>query len=285
MGRSTPTISAPEHRVGVSPTRQGLTRQRLTLEAAAPGVEHGEPPYQAPPKARAVLRRPIFPTSRGASGRLTPTAPLPSGIYLPPPGQATQGALAFSCVRRGKGKGSTDFPGLARKHRRDRWLVGAMVSVCVLVAGYVFVEAQQTSIQPTRKPVTPSRPPVLYAAAPTGSAGRPDAENANGEAQTASLPAHEKSCEDLKVLVDRSHSLPPDYVPEDLAPLWAYEIPTLGGGEMLLRREAAEHLRLLVEDAWADGEELVVASAHRSYAQQRISRARLASIYGSGRAR
>jgi D-alanyl-D-alanine carboxypeptidase len=166
-----------------------------------------------------------------------------------------------------------------------------MVLAWVLVAGYVFVEAQQTRIQPARKLVTPSRPPVLYAAAGTGSAGRPDAESANaessnaessnGEAQAASLPTPEESCDDLKVLVDRSHPLPRDYVPEDLAPLWAYEIPTLGGGEMLLRREAAEHLRLLVEDAWADGEELVVASAYRSYAHQRISHARLASIYGS----
>ena len=97
-----------------------------------------------------------------------------------------------------------------------------------------------------------------------------------------SQTAPQETCADLRVLVDRSHSLPADYVPEDLAPLWAYGIPTLGDGEMFLRREAAGHLSLLVEDAQADGQELVVASAYRSYADQQVSHARLASIYGAG---
>ena len=85
----------------------------------------------------------------------------------------------------------------------------------------------------------------------------------------------------MRVLVDRSHRLPRDYAPEDLVTLSEYKVPTLGSAEMLLRREAAEHLRSLVADAAADGEELVVASAYRSYADQRISYRRLRSIYGS----
>jgi zinc D-Ala-D-Ala carboxypeptidase len=93
-------------------------------------------------------------------------------------------------------------------------------------------------------------------------------------------PAAEESCDDMRVLVDRSHRLPRDYAPEDLVSLLNYEVPTLGGGEMLLRRETAEHLRSLVADAAADGEELVVASAYRSYADQRVSYRRLRSIYG-----
>jgi zinc D-Ala-D-Ala carboxypeptidase len=156
-----------------------------------------------------------------------------------------------------------------------------MALACTLVVGYVFVEVQQAKTRSVRELAPPSRPPVIDAIG-AGSVGRSDAEAASGTAQTAYLPAPEESCGDLRVLVDQSHSLPPDYVPEDLAPLWAYGVPTLGGGEMFLRREAAGHLRLLVEDAWADGEELVVASAYRSYAHQQVSHARLASIYGTG---
>jgi D-alanyl-D-alanine carboxypeptidase len=109
-------------------------------------------------------------------------------------------------------------------------------------------------------------------------------QSSQEENQTASSrhPAAEESCDDMRVLVDRSHRLPRDYAPEDLVPLLNYRVPTLGGGEMLLRREAAEHLRSLIADAAADGEELVVASAYRSYADQRISYRRLRSIYGRG---
>ena len=77
-----------------------------------------------------------------------------------------------------------------------------------------------------------------------------------------SVPA--ETCDDLRVLIDRSHSLPPDYVPEDLVPLRDYGVPTLGSGVLRLRRDAAEHLERLVEAAAMGGEELVVASAYRS---------------------
>jgi D-alanyl-D-alanine carboxypeptidase len=90
----------------------------------------------------------------------------------------------------------------------------------------------------------------------------------------------ERSCDELRVLVDRSHALPPGYVPEDLVPLRDRGVPTLGGRHLLLREEAAEQLGRLVGGAAADGEELVVASAYRSYADQEDSHARLASIYG-----
>jgi D-alanyl-D-alanine carboxypeptidase len=94
-------------------------------------------------------------------------------------------------------------------------------------------------------------------------------------------PPEASSCDDLGVLVDRSHPLPPDYAPQDLVPLRAYGVPTLGSGEgMELRREAAERLRDLVSAAAADGEELVVASAYRSYAEQEASHARLEGVYG-----
>ena len=162
-----------------------------------------------------------------------------------------------------------------------------MILACAFGAGYAFVEARQASTQPVTtqsatKPLTLSLPPVLDAATGAGGAGRPDTVSVIREAQTTSLPAPGDSCDDLKVLVDRSHTLPPDYAPDDLVTLSEYNVPTLGSAEMLLRREAAEHLRSLVADAAADGEELVVASAYRSYADQRISYRRLRSIYGRG---
>ena len=87
------------------------------------------------------------------------------------------------------------------------------------------------------------------------------------------------ACDDVSVLVDRSHSLSPDYVPKDLVPLQDYDVPTLGSE--MLRREAAEHLGRLIERATADGEELVVASAYRSYEEQQHSHERLMSVFGA----
>jgi len=91
------------------------------------------------------------------------------------------------------------------------------------------------------------------------------------------------TCDDVSVLVDRSHSLPSDYVPKDLVPLQGYGVPTLGS--MVLRREAAEHLGRLVEDAAVDGEELVVASGYRSHEEQKLSHLRLMSVFGEGAGR
>ena len=48
-------------------------------------------------------------------------------------------------------------------------------------------------------------------------------------------------------------------------------MPTVGGRNLVLRREAAEHLKDLTAAATADGEELVVASAFRSYLHQRYT--------------
>jgi zinc D-Ala-D-Ala carboxypeptidase len=87
------------------------------------------------------------------------------------------------------------------------------------------------------------------------------------------------TCDDLGVLVDRSHTLPSDYAPKDLVPLRDYGISTLGSG--MLRREAAEHLRRLVEGAAADEEKLVVASAYRSYEEQRRSYRNLVGVLGA----
>ena len=104
----------------------------------------------------------------------------------------------------------------------------------------------------------------------------PAAGSSNDNTRKVDSPA--ATCDDLGVLVDRSHSLSPNYVPKDLVPLRKYGISTLGSE--LLRREAAEHLRRLVQDAAADGEKLAVASAYRSYEEQKRSYQSLTGVLG-----
>jgi zinc D-Ala-D-Ala carboxypeptidase len=101
--------------------------------------------------------------------------------------------------------------------------------------------------------------------------------------KTRKVASSATTCDDLGVLVDRSHSLPPDYVPIGLVPLRDYGVPTLGSE--VLRREAAEHLGRLVEGAAADGEKLVVASAYRSYEDQQRSHESLRSVLGTSAGR
>jgi zinc D-Ala-D-Ala carboxypeptidase len=109
----------------------------------------------------------------------------------------------------------------------------------------------------------------------------PAADSSNDT--TRKLASQAATCGDLGVLVDRSHSLPPDYVPKDLVPLREYGIPTLGSE--VLRREAAEHLGRLAQDAAEDGEKVVVASAYRSYEQQQRSYRSLKGVLGAGAGR
>jgi D-alanyl-D-alanine carboxypeptidase len=104
------------------------------------------------------------------------------------------------------------------------------------------------------------------------------AENLSKD-KTRNTPTSSATCDDLGVLVDRSHSLPPDYVPNDLVPLREYGVSTLGSE--LLRREAAESLGRLEKGAAADGEKLAVASAYRSYEEQRRSYRSLVGVLGA----
>src|SRR3712207_2570933 len=135
-------------------------------------------------------------------------------------------------------------------------MVVALILVSVLVLGYSFTEVKQARVQPVvQLPFHPEAQEVGEIGIGTH---LNNIERAKA-VRAASLPPPEESCDDLRVLVDRSHPLPPDYVPDDLVALWAYEIPTLGGGEMLLRREAAEHLSRLVADAAAEDRQSVVA--------------------------
>ena len=99
----------------------------------------------------------------------------------------------------------------------------------------------------------------------------------------SSSPAR-NPCDDLRVLVDQKHHLPPDYVPPHLVSVRAYGVPTYGD-EMLLRREAAQQLGLMVQAANSAGEQILVSSAYRSYDKQTTTFERLVSIYGTERAK
>ena len=157
-----------------------------------------------------------------------------------------------------------------------------MTLVSVLVLGFSFTGA--TTQVRVRSAIHPAAHPGPQAA-DTEQSGEDEPLNILRAESARVQAAPGETCDDLRVLVDRSHPLPPDYAPRDLVSLLDYRIPTLGGDKMLLRREAAGHLRRLVKDAEAEGEELVVASAYRSYADQEVPHARLIKRSGgtSGR--
>jgi zinc D-Ala-D-Ala carboxypeptidase len=158
-----------------------------------------------------------------------------------------------------------------------------------LVLGLSLLGLQYESIGSTLQPlVLPGAPSqdgaVEVGKVPADSAVASDGSEATQEERemTLSLQASAESCDDMRVLVDRSHLLPPAYAPKDLVSLQSYGVPALGSSEMKLRREAAEHLKNLVSAAAVDGEELVVASAYRSYEDQQTSHDKLSSVYGPG---
>jgi D-alanyl-D-alanine carboxypeptidase len=196
----------------------------------------------------------------------------------------------------GKHAAKVAFADFLRRHR-FRFVAGALILIVLVglglssagigehsLASYVRLSAEQAS-----HPSHPSHP-----SEPDGG-DVPDWTRENeiqwhlmlrsreqDEAPRDEAPREEATCGHRLVLVDRSHALPQDYAPDDLVSLPAAGVPTVGGRELMLRREAAEHLEDLVAAAAADGEELVLASAFRSYLDQTYTHERLKSIYGSG---
>jgi zinc D-Ala-D-Ala carboxypeptidase len=170
-------------------------------------------------------------------------------------------------------------------------VVVILTLVSLLGVGYSFPPEQETFRSAIQPLITHSETPSgLPAADPGASTVRSKEESLGNEAKEGKRPAPRppsapaETCGELRVLIDQRHTLPADYAPADLVSLQEHRVPTLGSGVLQLRREAAEALRRLVEAATADGEELVVASAYRSYDDQQISHARLTSIYGEGAA-
>jgi D-alanyl-D-alanine carboxypeptidase len=189
----------------------------------------------------------------------------------------------FAAVPRRKSRSATILRH-ARKHRRHRARLVIFALVFIFGVGWSLLGLGEKGIA---APIEPS----TFAAEwswPSNSAAKvsPTREDEVSKVQETKEPARKPPgstmiCDDVRVLVDRKHSLSPDYVPGDLVPLQDYRVPTLGSDVLRLRREAAENLGHLVEGAAADGEELVVASAYRSYEEQRLSHERLMSVYGA----
>ena len=163
-----------------------------------------------------------------------------------------------------------------------------LVAIFLLVLGLSSLGLRYEGIGATIQPLVRMGTPSQYGAAEVEQVPADGDEASDGgeatqeerETTPSVVQAPGESCDDTRVLVDRSHLLPAGYAPEDLVSLQSYGVPALGSGEMKLRREAAEHLKDLVSAAAADGEELVVASAYRSYADQEASHARLKGVYG-----
>jgi zinc D-Ala-D-Ala carboxypeptidase len=172
----------------------------------------------------------------------------------------------------------------ARKHRRHRTRLGIFALVFIFGMGWSLLGSGEKGIA---APIEPSTFEVEWSwlsdTATKVSSTREDGASKGRETkeQARMPPGSATTCDDVRVLVDRTHSLSPDYVPKDLVPLQDYGVPTLGSDVLRLRRAAAENLGHLVESAAADGEELVVASAYRSYEEQQLSHERLMSIFGA----
>jgi len=159
-----------------------------------------------------------------------------------------------------------------------RWALRPVAATLTLSAFFVLTAQQEAALAPPHPPGEPAAvvAPAASEKARAGGGGGHAKEDPQPTAGVRVKP----TCNDPLVLVDRSHPLPDGYVPDDLVPLASYGVPILGGRQMQLRRESAEALRGMVDAAAADGEELVVASAYRSYAEQQDSHTRLMGIYG-----
>ena len=86
-------------------------------------------------------------------------------------------------------------------------MVGAVILASLLIPGYSYAEAQQMKVETVIQPTILPSPRLVESEEPSD-AGR--------TAPQARMPAPGESCDDPRVLVDRSHALPPYYVPEDL---------------------------------------------------------------------
>jgi zinc D-Ala-D-Ala carboxypeptidase len=169
----------------------------------------------------------------------------------------------------------------ARKARRHGVWLGTFALVFMFGVGWSLLGLGEKG---KAAPIGPSTSVAEWSWPSNGAANvsptrEVEASNGQETKEQARKPSGLATCDDVSVLVDRSHALSPDYVPKDLVPLQDYGVPTLGSD--VLRRGAAESLGYLVEGAAADGEELVVASAYRSYEEQQLSHERLMSIFGA----
>jgi zinc D-Ala-D-Ala carboxypeptidase len=173
----------------------------------------------------------------------------------------------------------------ARNHCRHRARLGIFALVFIFGVGWSLLGLVEKGIAaPIASSTFAAEWSWPFDSATKVSPSREDEASKDQETkeQARKPPGLTMACDGLDVLVDRKHSLSPDYVPSDLVPLQEdHGVPTLGSEVLRLRHGAAENLGDLIEDAAADAEELVVASAYRSYEQQQLSHQRLISVFGA----
>ncbi len=118
-------------------------------------------------------------------------------------------------------------------------------------------------------------------AAPPAVAPPPDPTATPGPEASAPPFTPPRDDQGLLLWVNRERSLPPDYVPPDLVPITGVPVTVQG---MLLRRVALGPLRELIEAARAEGLEIVVSSAYRSYQTQAAVHSYWVRVLGEARA-
>jgi zinc D-Ala-D-Ala carboxypeptidase len=137
------------------------------------------------------------------------------------------------------------------------------------------------------RPVTPSAEPSPSSApslepAPPPSPG-PTAGPAPAPTAEPAVPPAPAPSVSLLTVVDKQHALPLGYVPRDLVPLGAaYLAPGFGGS---LRAEAKAAAQRMLSDASAQGHDIYVRSAYRSYAEQERTFAYWVCVLGEAEAR
>ena len=107
----------------------------------------------------------------------------------------------------------------------------------------------------------------------------PDATASPKTTATTSAPAGDNTCNDLLVLVDKTHALPASYVPPDLVPLGSAGIP-VASASLQGRRILLADLQRLFRDASSAHINLIVDSPYRSYAEQAALYASYVQQYG-----
>lgn len=99
--------------------------------------------------------------------------------------------------------------------------------------------------------------------------GSLDTEDQKGHKLTIEAAALEEAKQKgLLILVNKEHAIDENYKPEDLASLRYFAADRSEAGRYL-RQEAADQFHKMVEAAAAEGHEIVVTTAYRSYAFQK----------------
>ncbi|MGL4985533.1 MAG: M15 family metallopeptidase [Treponemataceae bacterium] len=75
--------------------------------------------------------------------------------------------------------------------------------------------------------------------------------------------------DNLLILVDKKHLLPPTYVPTDLIPLEKNNLFAINRNDLSLRKTTFEALQAMARDAQKDNVNILVSSTYRSYDYQK----------------